>query len=169
MMENTAADRLGQSLAAAARRYGQDLRASQRAGLDTAEARSLLARFGLPAHLVDTAGTRSAPSTPQGLDGLARLRDEDRRLVRLARKASPLYSLNRHIAVRRLVAYLSPAAPGAGASRSLRTSASRLRPTRLLRCSKAPYSTKTRELAAAPAASITEMSMNPASSGVHEA
>jgi hypothetical protein len=173
MPNDTADIRLSRALEAAARRYTEALRTAERVRLESFEARSILARLGLPPALA-SAALAGAPLTDlERAAALSPLRAENGRLNRLARAGSPAYSLNRHIAIRRLVAAMEQSAPkpAAPSSASGRWRSPRRKPQRspVPSRDRASYSTKTRELAAAPVESITEMSTNPGSSGVQDA
>ena len=170
MIDHTATRRLEGALARAAADHARSLRSAESAARAAFEQRFLLSRLSLPATLLAGDGTATPALRALALD---RLRAEGNRLARRARAAGPGYDLNRHIAVRRLLVLLEPAAPTTsepeGKPGSGRMLNARFRARRMGRGRPARYSTKTRELAAAPVASITEMSTKPGSSGFQEA
>lgn len=123
MPQTTVTHRPGTALRSPTHRFGETQKAGEHADPDGFEARSLLARLGLPAAAVAPGG----PALPAAEceEALSRLRAEGRRLARHARARHPAYDLNRHIAVRRLIEALAvptpersrprPSAPGAEA------------------------------------------------------
>lgn len=115
MPKDSALRRFDAALQAAALRYGDGLRAGEPGAPSGWEAQSLIARLGLPPGIL--APPRHDTPTPAASTheaALARLRMESRRLARLARVRHPTYDLNRHIAVRRLISALVPAAAPSG-------------------------------------------------------